>query len=158
MFYRFRYEAEFYSSLSRIPLHVRMKLDLTGIKISLKEWLAFDFAERAALCHLPCHSADERQAFIGYLEFLSCKYSGAPVAVTNALDSALLDKARLPEPVRKKSADSLHPVTTQEWFGWKFHERYALYKTATSQSQPDAFAQVLEQLRDPSVDAETEFE
>jgi hypothetical protein len=158
MFYRFSYEAEFYSSLSRIPLHVRMKLDLTGIKISLKEWLAFDFAERAALCHLPCHSADERQAFIGYLEFLSCKYSGAPVVVTNALDSALLDKARLPEPVRKKSADSLHPVTTQEWFGWKFHERYALYKTATSQSQPDAFAQVLEQLRDQSVDAETEFE
>ena len=158
MFHRFRYEAEFYSSLSRIPLHVRMKLDLTGIKISLKDWLAFDFAERAALCHLPCHSPDEKQAFIGYLDFLSRKYSGVPVVVTNALDSALLDKAQLPEPVRKKNADSLDPVTAQEWFGWKFHERYALYKTATSQSQPDAFAQVLKQLRDQSFDAETEFE
>jgi len=158
MFHRFRYEADAYPSLSRIPLHVRMKLDLTGIKISLKNWLAFDLAERAALCHLPCRLSVERQAFVGYLDFLSRKYSGAPVVVTNALESALLDKAQLPEPVRKKNVDSLDPVTAQEWFGWKFHERYALYKTATSQSQPDAFTQVLEQLRDQSVDAETEFE
>jgi hypothetical protein len=158
MFHRFRYEAEFYLSLSRIPLHVRMKLDLMGIKISLKDWLAFDFAERAALCHLPCHSADERQVFIGYLDFLSRKYSGTPVVVTSALDSTLWDKAQLPEAVRKKSADALQPVTPQEWFNWQFHERYALYKTATSESQPDAFAQVLEQLRDQSAAADNECE
>jgi hypothetical protein len=148
MFHRFRYEAEFYPSLSRIPLHVRMKLDLTGSKISLKDWLAFDFAERAALCHLPCRSPDERQAFIGYLDFLSRKYAGVSVAVTDPLDSAVWHKAKVPEAVRTKSADSLRPVTPEEWLGWKFHERYALYKTATSQSQPEAFAQVLEQLRE----------
>jgi len=49
-------------------------------------------------------------------------------------------------------------VTPQEWFNWQCHERYALYKTATSQSQPDAFAQVLEQLRDQSADADNECE
>jgi hypothetical protein len=156
MFHRFRYETEFYPSLSRIPLHVRMKLDLTGIRISLKDWLAFDFAERAALCHLPCRLSDERQVFVGYLDFLSRKYYGTPVVVTTALDSALWDRARLPEPVRKKSADSLKQITAQEWSNWQFHERYALYKTAISQSQPDAFAQVLEQLRDPSAAVETE--
>src|ERR1051325_12024772 len=92
MFHRFRYETEFYPSLSRIPLHVRMKLDLTGIRISLKDWLAFDFAERAALCHLPCRLSDERQVFVGYLDFLSRKYYGTPVLVTTALDSALWDR------------------------------------------------------------------
>jgi hypothetical protein len=158
MFHRFRYEAEFYPSLSRIPLDVRMKLDLTGIKLSLKDWLAFDFAERTALCHLPCRSPDERQAFAGYLDFLSRKYGGAPVAVTDALHSALWSKAQLPEPVRKKSADSLQPLTPQDWFNCKFHERYALYKTAISQSQPDAFAQVLAQLRAESTIADTECE
>jgi len=156
MFHRFRYEAEFYPSLSRVPLHVRMKLDLTGIRIALKDWLAFDFAERAALCHLPCRLPDERQAFGGYLDFLSRKYCGTPVVVTSALDSALWDKARLPEPVRKKSADSLTRITAEEWSNWQFHERYALYKTAISQSQPDAFAQVLEQLRDPRTAVESE--
>jgi hypothetical protein len=157
MFHRFRYEAEFYPSLSRIPLHVRMKLDLTGIRISLKDWLAFDFAERAALCHLPCRRLDERQAFVEYLDFLSRKYCGTPVVVTNALDSTLLDKSRLPEPVRKKSADSLKRITSEEWSNWQFHERYALYKTAISQSQPEAFAHVLEQLRDPSAAMETKL-
>jgi hypothetical protein len=157
MFHRFRYEAEFYPSLSRIPLHVRMKLDLTGIRISLKDWLAFDFAERAALCHLPCRLPDERQAFVGYLDFLSRKYCGTPVVVTDGLDSALLDKARVPEPVRNKSADSLKRITSEEWSQWQFHQRYALYKTAISQSQPDAFAQLLEQLRDPSAAVETEL-
>jgi hypothetical protein len=156
MFHRFCYETEFYPSLSRIPLHVRMKLDLTGIRISLKDWLAFDFAERAALCHLPCRLSDERQVFVGYLDFLSRKYYGTPVLVTTAVDSALWDRARLPEPVRKKSADSLKRITAQEWSNWQFHERYALYKTAISQSQPDAFALVLEQLRDPSAAVETE--
>jgi hypothetical protein len=156
MFHRFRYETEFYPSLSRIPLHVRMKLDLTGIRISLKDWLAFDFAERAALCHLPCRLSEERQVFVGYLDFLSRKYYGTPVVVTTALDSALWDRARLPELVRKKSADSLKQITAQEWSNWQFHKRYALYKTAISQSQPDAFAQVLEQLRDPSAAVETE--
>lgn len=153
MFHHFRYEAEFYPLLSRIPLHVRMKLDLTGIKISLKDWLAFDLAERAALCHLPCRLPDERQVFIGYLDFLSRKYFGSPVVVTRALDSTLWDKSQLPEPIRQKSADSLERITAQEWCNWKFHERYALYKTATSQSQPDAFAQVLEQLRDQTAAA-----
>jgi hypothetical protein len=156
MFHRFRYETEFYPSLSRIPLHVRMKLDLTGIRISLKDWLAFDFAERAALCHLPCRLSDERQVFVGYSDFLSRKYCGTPVVVTIAVDSALWDRARLPELVRKKSADSLKRITAREWSNWQFHERYALYKTAISQSQPDAFAQVLEQLRDPSAAVETE--
>ena len=157
MFHRFRYEAEFYPSLSRIPLHVRMKLDLTGIKISLKDWLAFDFAERAALCQLPCRLPDERQAFVGYLDFLSRKYCGTPVVVTDGLDSALWDKARLPEPVRNKSADSLKRITSEEWSNWQFHQRYALYKAALSQSQPDAFAQLLEQLRDPGAAVETEL-
>ncbi|HEX7231145.1 MAG TPA: nitrate reductase associated protein [Candidatus Binatia bacterium] len=157
MFHRFRYEAEFYPSLSRIPLHVRMKLDLTGIRISLKDWLAFDFAERAALCHLPCRLADERQAFAGYLDFLSRKYCGTPVVMTDGLDSALWNKARVPEAVRKKSADSLKAITAEEWSNWRFHQRYALYKTAISQSQPDAFSQLLEQLRDPSAAVETEL-
>jgi hypothetical protein len=41
MFYRYHFESEIYPTLSLIPLHVRMKLDITGIKISLKTWLAF---------------------------------------------------------------------------------------------------------------------
>ena len=147
MFYRFQYEAEFYPSLTRVPLDVRLKLDITGVKISLKDWLAFAFAERVVLCHLPCESGEEKQAFTAYLDFLSRKHAGAPVARTEELSSALWHESAVPPAVREKSAEANHAVTRHEWLGWNFHERYALYKTATSRSQPEAFARVLEQLR-----------
>ncbi len=147
MFHRFRYEAEYYPTLSRLPLHVRMKLDVTGVKISLNDWLSFNFAERTVLCHLPCASDEEKAVFTAYLDFLSQKYSGAPVQMTEVMDSALWEQQSLvPEPVRKKSAES-GVVTTNEWLGWQSHQRYALYKTAISKSQPEAFADVLDELR-----------
>jgi hypothetical protein len=147
MFHRFRYEAEYYPTLSRLPLHVRMKLDVTGLKISLDDWLSFSFAERTVLCHLPCASDEEKGAFRVYLDFLSLKYRGAPVGVTEVMDSSLWERSRVPAPVREKSAESGAVVTANEWLGWQAHQRYALYKTAISKSQPEAFADVLDELR-----------
>ena len=93
MFHRYQYESETYPSLSRIPLHVRMKLDVTGIKISLKDWLAFSIEERTVLCHLPVEAEEEKQAFASYLDFLSRRYRGEPVATTVAMSSSLWDSA-----------------------------------------------------------------
>lgn len=148
MFHRFRYEAQYYPTLSRLPLHVRMKLDLTGTKISLNDWLSFGFEERMVLCHLPCASDDEKKAFVAYLDFLSRKYRDAPVALTEVVDSALWEQSLVPEPVREKSAESGSVVTAGEWLGWQWHQRYALYKTAISKSQPEVFADVLDELRE----------
>jgi hypothetical protein len=147
MFYRFAYEAEFYPALSRLPLHVRMKLDLTGIKISLTDWLAFSFEERTVLCHLPTETVDERTAFSSYVNFLSRKYRGAPAAMTEAMASALWKQTEVSEPVAQKCAAASHPITLAEWSGWQAHQRYALYKTAISKSQPEAFEKVLNELR-----------
>jgi hypothetical protein len=147
MFHRFQYESEFYPSLSRIPLEVRMKLDLAGVKISLKDWLAWSFEERTVLCHLPCAGGEELDALIAYLDFLSRKYAGAPAAMTERLDPALWEGAEVPSPVREKSAECGRVVTRSDWLGWQSYQRYALYKTAISKSQPEAFANVLEELR-----------
>ena len=147
MFHRFQYESEYYPTLSRVPLDVRMRLDVTGTKISLNDWLAFDFAERTALCHLPIESADERRAFVAYLDFLALRYRDRPVERTAAMSSALWSPSNIPEPVIEKSASRAAAVTSEEWARWQPHERYALYKTCTSTKQPEAFAQVLAELR-----------
>jgi hypothetical protein len=147
MFHRFRHEARYYPTLSRVPLDVRMKLDLTGAKISLNDWLSFSFEERTVLCHLPCASAEEKGVFTSYLSFLSSKYTGAPLATTDSLDGALWDGAHVPEEVRQKSAECGRAVDDDEWRNWDSHQRYALYKTAVSRSQPEAFSDVLEELR-----------
>jgi hypothetical protein len=147
MFHRYHYEAEFYLSQSRIPLDVRMKLDLLGLKISLKDWLACSFEERTVLCHLPVSCAEEKQVFTGYIDFLCRKYRAKAVEVTAALDPVLWSSSAVPEVVAQKSASCSDAVTLAEWQSWESYQRYALYKTAISKSQPEAFADILDELR-----------
>lgn len=147
MFHRFRYEAEFYPSLSRIPLHVRMKLDLTGVKISLKDWLAWNLEERAALCHLPIESEEEQHIFADYIDFLCRRYRDKRAESAERLDCARWNVGGIPPEVARKSAACLNTVTLSEWQSWEPHQRYALYKTAVSKSQPEAFADILDELR-----------
>ena len=147
MFYRFRYEAEFYSTLSRLPLHVRMKLDMAGLKISLKDWLACSLEERTALCHLPIDCDEERRAFIRYVDFLCRRYRDHGAELTAPLHSSLWQAAAIPIEVAQKSAACFNTITISEWQNWEPHQRYALYKTAVSKSQPEAFADILDELR-----------
>jgi hypothetical protein len=148
MFHRFVYESEFYPNLSRVPMYVRMKLDLTGVTISLDDWLAFSFEERTALCHLPIDTEEERQVFISYLDFLSRKYRGGPLALTQPVDSSLWnDLGKVPPAVIDKSALKGRAVTREEWTQWKFHQRYALYKTAIAKRDTEAFFALLSELR-----------
>jgi len=149
MFYRFRYESEFYPTLSRVPLHVRMKLDLTGVKISLSDWLSFSFEERTVLCHLPVETDEEQQAFVNYLDFLSRKYRAAPVTITEAMSKAAWDDPnQISQPVAEKSRQKGLAVTSKEWARWKSHQRYALYKTAVSKNDPTQFFAVLAEIRE----------
>ena len=149
MFHRYQYESETYPSLSRIPLHVRLKLDVTGIKISLKDWLAFSIEERTVLCHLPVETEEEKQAFASYLDILSRRYRGEPVTIATVMSSSLWDSVhRVPRPVAGKNAPQISPVTVEEWRRWKSYQRYALYKTALSQSDPEQFFAVLKEFRE----------
>ena len=149
MFHRYQHESDIYPSLSRIPLDVRLKLDVTGIKISLKDWLAFSMEERTILCHLPVETEEERQAFASYLDFLSRRYRGASVGTTAPISNSLWDDPhQVPEPIAAKSTPQTPPVTVNEWSRWKSYQRYALYKTAISKSDPGQFFAVLKELRE----------
>ena len=147
MFYRFRYEKAFYPNLDRLPLHVRMKLDLTGIKLSLKQWLAFHVEERTAICHLPVDHEDEKKVFKDYLNFLSRQYCGAPAQELSPMEALWEISDQVPTPVLERSDDNGKAVTLAEWSSWAFHQRYALYKTAVSKSEPEKFFAVLDELR-----------
>jgi len=126
-----------------------MKLDLAGVRISLKDWLAFSFEERTILCHLPINVQEEQRAFVAYLDFLCRKYRGEPVPTTAVMDSSPWDDStRIPDPVAARSAAGSDAITLAEWASWKSFQRYALYKTANSKSEPHAFDDVLKELRE----------
>ena len=152
MFHRYDYEAEYYPRLNRLPLDMRRKLDITGIKISLKDWLAFTFEERIVLCHFPCEIQEERQVFTAYMDFLARKYLGKPTQKTEPLDTALWNERAVPDPVRQRSETQSQGVSASEWRNWPSYHRYALYKSAVSNNQPEAFEQVLKQLRKLTAD------
>ena len=151
MFYRFRFESEIYPTLSRVPLHVRMKLDLTGGKISLKSWLGFSMEERTAVCHLPVETDEERKAFCSYLDSLSRRYFGEEAAlVAPAANPPWEDRSRIPDPVQARGQEAERPVTLEEWSQWHPCRRYALLKLSVSKNEPEQFFAALQEFREES--------
>lgn len=149
MFHRYDYEAEYYPSLSRLPLDLRRKLDLAGIKLSLKDWQAISHEERTVLCHLDGDYGEALEVFTGYLDFLSRRDLGKALEKIAPADARQWSDAAVPQAVAQRSAAAGASVSLTEWRGWPAHHRYALYKTAVSTSQPEAFDRVLAQLRSP---------
>ncbi len=148
MFHRFEHETEFYPTLSRLPLYVRMKLDITGVKVSLKDWLAFSMEERQVLCHFSLETEEEKQIFSSYLNFLCRKYRGKSVEMVAPMNESLWNTVdQIPQNVLERSQAEAQVVNRQEWNGWKSHQRYAIYKTAISKTEPEQFFAVLKELR-----------
>ncbi|OGQ84419.1 MAG: hypothetical protein A3F90_18220 [Deltaproteobacteria bacterium RIFCSPLOWO2_12_FULL_60_19] len=146
MFYKYRFESEIYPEMSRIPLHVRMKLDLTGVKMSLKAWLAFSLEERNALCELPVETDEERVAFTGYAHELSRRYFGEPAALAPPVaNPAWENQGRVPDSVAAKGREVDHPVTLAEWRAWNCCQRYALIKLSVTKNEPELFIQAIKE-------------
>ncbi len=147
MFYRFEFEAAFYPTLERVPFHVRMKLDLAGVRVSLSTWRAFSLEERRALCHLPADTDEEKEVFAAFLAALAEARAGVEAGRCPALDPDAWGAASVSDSVAARSEGAAVPVTLAEWGRWAGHERYALYKTALSKD-PELFQLALRELRD----------
>lgn len=146
MFYRFEFEAEFYAALERVPFHVRMKLDLAGMRVSLSTWRAFSLEERRALCHLPADNDEEKEVFVAFLAALAAARAGVEAERCPALDPDAWAAATVPDLVAARSEGEGAPATPAEWSRWAAHERYVLYKTALSKD-PELFRLALRELR-----------
>ncbi|MGA2411430.1 MAG: nitrate reductase associated protein [Candidatus Binataceae bacterium] len=133
MIRRFSFEDEIHQNLGCVPMAVRRKLDLTGIKISLLQWQALSIGERLALCHLPVASAEEREALRIFTDEAVRIKSGSGAKP-------------LPEEARRGAEPPAHPpaqlvehayavgVTLNQpaWDKLDADERYALIKLGDS--------------------------
>jgi hypothetical protein len=63
----FAFEDDFVASLRCIPMAVRLKLDRSGIKLSLRQWSRFTREDRAELLETPCATALEVEAYLSRL-------------------------------------------------------------------------------------------
>ncbi len=142
----FQFEADFVQSLRCIPMQVRFKLDICGIKLKLDQWSHFNSDDRQALVDRPCTSPSEIAAYRAYLQQLIADRTGQ-TATDLPIDPqpAWLDPALLPAIVQAKATSVGHPLQLAQWQSLKPLERFALIKLSRSSHENSNFLPALEE-------------
>jgi hypothetical protein len=135
VFRQFGFEEDVYATLSCVPLAVRRKLDLAGLKISLAGWQALPRSERLALCHLPVDGRGDlevyREVLIGFAERAGQELK--PLA--EVLPSSWGGGA-IPPRVAERASELGRELTSAAWRALDDETRYCLWKYATTRDDP----------------------
>ena len=126
----FRFEVDFGGTLRCIPMSVRMKLDQTGIKLSLKQWNRLPAVGRRQLTERPCTSEAETEAYREYLVSLIEAHTRTPVELA-PLDASppWADARNVPERIREWAQGvGVAPPSTGQWAELTPLQRFALFK------------------------------
>ncbi|HXO64321.1 MAG TPA: nitrate reductase associated protein [Steroidobacteraceae bacterium] len=126
----FRFEVDFGGTLRCIPMSVRMKLDQTGIKLSLKQWNRIPSDARRELTERPCNSAVEMEAYRQYLVSLIEAHTKTAVEFA-PLDPAppWSDAAAVPDRIRQWARGlNVTPPSGAQWAALTPVQRFALFK------------------------------
>jgi hypothetical protein len=135
MYRRFRFEGDIHATLDCVPLTVRRKLDLAGLKISLEGWQALPFAERLALCHLP---VDTDADLIAYRDVMRgfCEQAGVPLKPLENVDPRLWRGSTVPSIVRGRLDANRLQLSDEDWRELDEETRYSLVKLADPKRNP----------------------
>ena len=126
----FKFEEDFMEENVRcIPMVVRFKMDLAGIKLKLGEWGRFHSSERVKLALLPVTSALETEYYRNYLAGLVTKHTGK-VATTLTVETypAWKNLAQLPQMLKEKSSELQLDISILQWQNLTNIQRFALLK------------------------------
>ena len=117
----FSFERDLYATLDLVPLDVRRKLDLAGLKLSLEGWRALPLADRRALAE----AADD--AFAPALGAAAAR-AGAALASLPASGPPPWRAPAVPAPLRDKLAELGAALSDAAWAGLPDGARYVLHK------------------------------
>ena len=125
----FAFEADFKGNWRCIPLCVRRKLDLSGIKLKLRHWLALDQGERQVLVDWP-DGAHDLHGFADHLKQRTASLADGPVG---ELSIPRLPPWRQSQPPAGLAAtvDAMgQAMNPEQWRQLSELERFALCKLA----------------------------
>ncbi|OUW46884.1 MAG: nitrate reductase [Synechococcus sp. TMED187] len=124
----FAFEQDFIGNWRCIPLCVRRKLDLIGLKLKLNHWLALSQVQRQELVDWP----DASDALEQLREHLRSCTSGMAEGMAKDLlpivDAAWQQADRCPAEVLTAAATRGVGLTPAQWSGMSELERFALCK------------------------------
>jgi hypothetical protein len=129
MFRRFEFEKEVSETLDLMPMTVRRKLDLLGVKLHLKQWQSLSRVERLVVCHFPVDSREEREVLTAYLAEATTRRDGSNISlVTPAASGTQSEQDGIPPEVERVMRELKLPV--QAWYRLDSDERFALARLA----------------------------
>lgn len=137
MYRRFQFEGNIHATLDCVPLTVRRKLDLAGLKISLEGWQALPFPERLALCHL---GVDTDEDLAVYREVLRgcCEQAGIPLKPLppGSVDADQWRGPDVPPLVRQRLNANGLTLSDEMWRALDEETRYSLVKLSDPKRNP----------------------
>lgn len=126
----FHFEQDFAGSLRCIPMAVRFKLDICGIKLSLRQWSRFEAVERRWLLEQPCRMPSEVEVYRTRLAEFIARRTGEtakPIGCGEEVAWAVSDE--VPDEVAMQSASKgVVSPTGDQWRGLTDLQRFALLK------------------------------
>ncbi len=125
----FEFEKDFGQDLRCVPMAVRLKLDLAGIKLSLKEWFKLSGEERHLLLELDCSTEESVGSYRERVQALVLQSMGSAPGLFPPEDAPLWrDVSRIPEDLAEKARAEKIPLSLAQWAGFSDLERFALVK------------------------------
>jgi hypothetical protein len=125
----FGFEADFVDSLRCIPMAVRLRLDVTGVKLKLNEWAKLNQADRLALAKTACRGPAEIPAYREALSRLVEKTTGSRPSMLAELPEPIWeDPSRVPDQVAEQARALGLDLPQASWAALHPLQRFALAK------------------------------
>jgi len=143
----FEFERDFAGSLRCIPMIARQKLDIVGIKMTLRQWSRLTREERGRLVDMHCDTDAEQAVYSALVRDLILTRTDEPVgylAIQGLEDWR--EERRMPEAVSNQAeTDGVAAPTPEQWAGLSRLERFALIKLARSKHENENFVPALKE-------------
>ena len=126
----FAFETDFAGALYCIPMAVRRKLDLCGVKVSLKQWNRFALQEREQLVAQGCESAAEIEIYTqSVVDLIQTRTQSPAQLMDKDAGTQWNDSARVPQRVIDYAIErEVGPPTLDQWAALTPLQRFALFK------------------------------
>lgn len=126
----FEFEQDFVDSLRCIPMAVRFKLDLCGVKVSLRQWSRLTLADRTEMLTAPCDTPDQVECYrLDLIDRIAKRAGEAARPIPIPRDPAWASVGRPPDALVVHALGlGLEPPTPSQWDALTELQRFALVK------------------------------
>lgn len=126
----FQFETDFAGALYCIPMAVRRKLDLCGVKVSLKQWNRFTLEQREHLVARECDTPEEIGAYQReVIRLLEARAGDTPELLDPVAGTEWKDTSVVPQRLIDYCKERDVPAPTlAQWGALTELQRFALFK------------------------------